>query len=165
MYWFFPLFNSLMNKEAVVLKMVLLGEKGHHPQSILNHSSLLSVFSEVNRLITTEADFQKVEFCWLLLKLEQRRAICIYQYSSSANSTAKLMVLFCLCPTPFAPSYILWQHTTLLLLLCGYSHTWYLLWAYKNYPPSGAAPRNVSLAISALGERSLHHNSQCHAQL
>lgn len=57
---FFPLFNSLMNKEAVVSKMVLLGEKGHHLQSILNHSSLLGVFSEVNRLLTTEAHLQKV---------------------------------------------------------------------------------------------------------
>lgn len=48
-----------MNKEAIVLKMVLLGQKGHHLQSILNHSSLLGVFSEV-RLITTEGHFQKV---------------------------------------------------------------------------------------------------------
>lgn len=34
-----------MNKEAVMLKMVLLGEKGHHQQSILNHGSLLGGFS------------------------------------------------------------------------------------------------------------------------
>lgn len=32
-----------MNKEAVVLKMVLLGQKGHDLQNVLNHSSLWGV--------------------------------------------------------------------------------------------------------------------------
>lgn len=44
-----------------MLEMLLLGENGHHQQSILNHGSLLGVFFlKVNRLITTEAHFQKV---------------------------------------------------------------------------------------------------------
>lgn len=50
---------------------------------------------------------------YILLSLGQRIAMCIYHYSFSTNSLAQLMVLFCLCPSPIAPSCALREHTRL----------------------------------------------------
>lgn len=105
----FFFFNSLMNKGSEVEDGTFGREWTTPAEHIESRLSSGWFFFELTDLSPQQCTSRT----YILLTLEQRRAICIYHCSFSTNSLAELMVLFCLCSSPITPSCALWEHTRL----------------------------------------------------